>query len=135
MLRSPPCSSRTDPLFPYTTLVLSVCLDVLAPRRQPPIHYRGSWKRQPERLPRRQRQSSWRDESRYAHPPQFQVNLCRRFPHATRATFSRPPKGGAGRPRGSSLRSEEHTSELQSLMRISYAVFCLKNKKKINYKQ
>src|SRR3546814_6635334 len=31
-------------------------------------------------------------------------------------------------------RSEEHTSELQSLMRISYAVFCLKNKKKKNYK-
>src|SRR3546814_6715519 len=30
-------------------------------------------------------------------------------------------------------RSEEHTSELQSLMRISYAVFCLKNKKKIKY--
>src|SRR3546814_10058751 len=33
-----------------------------------------------------------------------------------------------------SLRSEEHTSELQSLMRISYAVFCLKNKKKTNHK-
>src|SRR3546814_4017369 len=31
---------------------------------------------------------------------------------------------------GSALRSEEHTSELQSLMRISYAVFCLKKKKK-----
>src|SRR3546814_8586331 len=34
------------------------------------------------------------------------------------------------RPRGSRDRSEEHTSELQSLMRISYAVFCLKKKKK-----
>src|SRR3546814_6406991 len=33
---------------------------------------------------------------------------------------------------GGSLRSEEHTSELQSLMRISYAVFCLKNKKNID---
>src|SRR3546814_6398484 len=33
-----------------------------------------------------------------------------------------------------SVRSEEHTSELQSLMRISYAVFCLKKKKKINQK-
>src|SRR3546814_7847231 len=32
------------------------------------------------------------------------------------------------------IRSEEHTSELQSLMRISYAVFCLKKKKKNNYK-
>src|SRR3546814_7699926 len=35
--------------------------------------------------------------------------------------------------RKSGRRSEEHTSELQSLMRISYAVFCLKKKKKINY--
>src|SRR3546814_4222685 len=34
---------------------------------------------------------------------------------------------------GSHLRSEEHTSELQSLMRISYAVFCLKKKKKITH--
>src|SRR3546814_4692904 len=33
---------------------------------------------------------------------------------------------------GVAVRSEEHTSELQSLMRISYAVFCLKNKKKTN---
>src|SRR3546814_4821211 len=37
--------------------------------------------------------------------------------------------------RGDALRSEEHTSELQSLMRISYAVFCLKKKKTINNKQ
>src|SRR3546814_1676888 len=39
--------------------------------------------------------------------------------------------GGARKGR-SAMRSEEHTSELQSLMRISYAVFCLKNKKKKN---
>src|SRR3546814_5237555 len=36
------------------------------------------------------------------------------------------------RTRGTRLRSEEHTSELQSLMRISYAVFCLKTKNKVN---
>src|SRR3546814_10759236 len=40
----------------------------------------------------------------------------------------RPPAPGAPR------RSEEHTSELQSLMRISYAVFCLKKKKNLQYK-
>src|SRR3546814_8447153 len=41
--------------------------------------------------------------------------------------------GGPGREEGNrSFRSEEHTSELQSLMRISYAVFCLKKKKKIS---
>src|SRR3546814_6583226 len=39
---------------------------------------------------------------------------------------------GAGADRGRSTRSEEHTSELQSLMRISYAVFCLKKKKEQN---
>src|SRR3546814_2704281 len=38
-----------------------------------------------------------------------------------------------GRDRGGSSRSEEHTSELQSLMRISYAVFCLKTKKQQNH--
>src|SRR3546814_5753624 len=37
---------------------------------------------------------------------------------------------GRDRRRGAQIRSEEHTSELQSLMRISYAVFCLKKKKK-----
>src|SRR3546814_4431978 len=40
-----------------------------------------------------------------------------------------PARGPLARAEGIALRSEEHTSELQSLMRISYAVFCLKNKK------
>src|SRR3546814_7099272 len=39
------------------------------------------------------------------------------------------------KPSGSASRSEEHTSELQSLMRISYAVFCLKKKQKQQHKQ
>src|SRR3546814_8909103 len=42
------------------------------------------------------------------------------------------PARHVGQPRRKLLRSEEHTSELQSLMRISYAVFCLKKKKKNN---
>src|SRR3546814_10120250 len=41
-----------------------------------------------------------------------------------------PRRAAAARRERSSVRSEEHTSELQSLMRISYAVFCLKKKKK-----
>src|SRR3546814_9479286 len=45
----------------------------------------------------------------------------------------RPPLAGAG-VRAGAGRSEEHTSELQSLMRISYAVFCLKTKKKMKKK-
>src|SRR3546814_5762717 len=58
-----------------------------------------------------------------------------RFPRTSghaRAESARAPSRSSARPRGAPRRdrSEEHTSELQSLMRISYAVFCLKNKKK-----
>src|SRR3546814_4767353 len=72
MIRRPPRSTRTDTLFPYTTLFRSGC-------RRP-------------------------------SPP--------------------PVPQAAARAQNRAGRSEEHTSELQSLMRISYAVFCLK--KKIN---
>src|SRR3546814_5968536 len=81
MIRRPPRSTRTDTLFPYTTL--------------------------------------------------FRSPLARRL----RARLIDPdpaPRlavGGRAAARGA-RRSEEHTSELQSLMRISYAVFCLKKKKK-----
>src|SRR3546814_9084410 len=85
MIRRPPRSTRTDTLFPYTTLF-----------------------RSPQRRRGRQR--------RHAVP--------RRFAHRG----AQPP--GPDGPSGSIRRSEEHTSELQSLMRISYAVFCLKKKKK-----
>src|SRR3546814_1534461 len=47
----------------------------------------------------------------------------------------RPSLYGLWHPAGCPLRSEEHTSELQSLMRISYAVFCLKKKKANRQKQ
>src|SRR3546814_1275614 len=82
MIRRPPRSTRTDTLFPYTTLFRS-------PQARPADAFR--------------------------HGP-------------------RGARGGAGRPGEgprniAPVRSEEHTSELQSLMRISYAVFCLKKKK------
>src|SRR3546814_7927430 len=48
---------------------------------------------------------------------------------------SRPEDRRGGQKHRRPDRSEEHTSELQSLMRISYAVFCLKKKKQINKKQ
>src|SRR3546814_9914734 len=47
-----------------------------------------------------------------------------------RLGLARQPRPGAHRLAARQLRSEEHTSELQSLMRISYAVFCLKKKKR-----
>src|SRR3546814_16999684 len=74
MIRRPPRSTRTDTLFPYTT-------------------------------------------------------LFRSLPGPVRASRA---SGGPGPRRSSCGRSEEHTSELQSLMRISYAVFCLKKKKQNN---
>src|SRR3546814_8130787 len=93
MIRRPPRSTRTDTLFPYTTLFRSDC--------QPPA--------------RRRR--------------------CHDDPRCSgHGLDARRPSGVAGGDRraaeGRRGRSEEHTSELQSLMRISYAVFCLKTKTK-----
>src|SRR3546814_3229601 len=93
MIRRPPRSTRTDTLFPYTTLFRSVRLLRLG-------HLgRGS---------------------RGNFPSLFGALRARR---KRGAFFSW------------SGRSEEHTSELQSLMRISYAVFCLKKKKEITQQQ
>src|SRR3546814_9781639 len=106
MIRRPPRSTRTDTLFPYTTLFRSrarLCRGDRVPGR--PAHERPVQDRRPG-------------------------GLAARRIHGGRAA---PVRGADGayrrRDRG---RSEEHTSELQSLMRISYAVFCLKKKKKTN---
>src|SRR3546814_1229788 len=81
MIRRPPRSTRTDTLFPYTTL------------------FRSTWGSTSPRRPSR----------------------CR------------PGPAPRWERRETQRRSEEHTSELQSLMRISYAVFCLKNEKNHPY--
>src|SRR3546814_3524281 len=91
MFRRPPRSTRTDTLFPYTTLFRSPVPNVLVtPRRD----IRGS-------------------------PAMGQPSLFASCP-----VISFMP-GFRSLP-DTSVRSEEHTSELQSLMRNSYAVFCLK---------
>src|SRR3546814_2833397 len=87
MIRRPPRSTRTDTLFPYTTL--------------------------------------FRSEAVVSRPVFRRLYDCLRYPQRHR--HSRRAEGSAPR---AALRSEEHTSELQSLMRISYAVFCLKKKNK-----
>src|SRR3546814_5048150 len=92
MRRRPPGSTRTDTLFPYTTLFRSE-----RPPRPPP-HCLGAVG--VRRVPGGSRGGTEALEGR-------QVELERQ---------------------GKVSRSEEHTSELQSLMRISYAVFCLKKK-------
>src|SRR3546814_11004123 len=90
MIRRPPRSTRTDTLFPYTTLF----------RSEPVRHC--------DRARHRSDVCSLDDDHAGRKEDPYPVSL--------------------------SGRSEEHTSELQSLMRISYAVFCLKKKKKKTYK-
>src|SRR3546814_1039671 len=101
MIRRPPRSTRTDALFPYTTLFRS-------------LH---------DRPCRRLRclipcfdGASLSSESKDA----LWARFCMGAPRRQRRSVERYS------------RSEEHTSELQSLMRISYAVFCLKKKKHNN---
>src|SRR3546814_3590481 len=108
MIRRPPRSTRTDTLFPYTTLFRSRPLQGGARRLQ----------RHPAEGARRPFRRSLRRAAPCACPHRS-VGLC-----ARRATDAR----------GDHQRSEEHTSELQSLMRISYAVFCLKKKNNNKYK-
>src|SRR3546814_3425879 len=91
MIRRPPRSTRTDTLFPYTTLFRSG---------------------RPEHL------------VEAVHADRRPVGLRRGVEEGQDLVLA---DGATGQP---DRRSEEHTSELQSLMRISYAVFCLKKKKK-----
>src|SRR3546814_4969791 len=102
MIRRPPRSTRTDTLFPYTTLF-------------------RSWSKRPRRPGRRSIPLRPPDKGR---PPMRHTFFC--IDGHTAGNPVRLVAGGAPLLRG---RSEEHTSELQSLMRISYAVFCLKQKK------
>src|SRR3546814_12102790 len=99
MIRRPPRSTRTDTLFPYTTLFRS------DGGPQPGVGACG-------------RCVGVRQEHRKPRPHGVQL------PHVAEIAEI----GVAHRP-VDPVRSEEHTSELQSLMRISYAVFCLKKKK------
>src|SRR3546814_2712898 len=109
MIRRPPRSTRTDTLFPYTTL------------------FRSPGAATPARRAHRDRRDRRRDPRQ--HPARAPAQhrgqgVAGRLRH--RLLRPEPPALGTDR---RSERSEEHTSELQSLMRISYAVFCLKKKK------
>src|SRR3546814_2331364 len=101
MIRRPPRSTRTDTLFPYTTL------------------FRSS-------IGRADFSTSGR-----------RLMVAARMPGSSIAwrssTSRRRPAFAPDSPAWRRLRSEEHTSELQSLMRISYAVFCLKKEQEITY--
>src|SRR3546814_7916710 len=101
MIRRPPRSTRTDTLFPYTTLFRS------------PGAVPGAGCRRPDR---------------------HLAARLRLLPCARRRELHAGTLGKAARPGCQRERSEEHTSELQSLMRISYAVFCLKKTKNTTHK-
>src|SRR3546814_13284159 len=103
MIRRPPRSTRTDTLFPYTTLFRSIGEGRQKTGPEEDRARRG--KRQAEPLEKPERQKRLNDKS----------------------AGKRIEAEQSGERQD---RSEEHTSELQSLMRISYAVFCLKKKKK-----
>src|SRR3546814_4478763 len=110
MIGLPPISTRTDPLFPYPTLFRSTLSPegerALLKPAAPPAGALSSGPPANPPAPRR------------THRPDRATAPAR---HSRRPAETRK----AGPP---TRRSEEHTSELQSLMRISYAVFCLQKK-------
>src|SRR3546814_1473070 len=112
MRRLPPRSTRTDTLFPYTTLFRSA-------RGAEIFRDRGREDRDLRHL--QLPQYLWRPLG-----PAVAARLFERDRRIGLHSRRRPPHHARRRVG----RSEEHTSELQSLMRISYAVFCLQNKKK-----
>src|SRR3546814_2518162 len=124
MIRRPPRSTRTDTLFPYTTLFRSAQEHAVA------RGFHGSRDQRGEgRLPRpgTPDQGDGRPAGHVqGDVAQGEAALGVAEVEPTQVQVGHRP-GRDGLP---ALRSEEHTSELQSLMRISYAVFCLKKKNK-----
>src|SRR3546814_3479179 len=120
MLRRPPRSTRTYTLFPYTTLFRSAQL-VLQRRQVVAVDRVGDLVGLLDRV-RGDGGEGLFDVPRAA------VLAVAQAGHDVEQALEVVRLVGHGSFRGSA-RSEEHTSELQSLMRISYAVFCLKKKK------
>src|SRR3546814_5183564 len=117
MIRRPPRSTRTDTLFPYTTLFRSQAFDAfLKTRLFGPLGMTSTFFQVPA-------SEAGRLSTNYF--PMGGV-LLPIDPGTSSIYLDKPPMPYGG---GGLVRSEEHTSELQSLMRISYAVFCLKKKK------
>src|SRR3546814_5207277 len=116
MYRRPPRHTRTDTLFPYTTLFRSH-----GGEAEPPRAVADHGDHRPQQARRRVlRQRAGEDEAAAAFAAQGlqPVDLAAQPQHLHEAVDDADEED----------RSEEHTSELQSLMRISYAVFCLKKK-------
>src|SRR3546814_8682459 len=108
MILRPPRSTRTDTLFPDTTLFRSLGQGRI--KNTVPILFDNQGTR-----------NAVQDNGNIAPPPARRARAV--VPRAQGARAF-----GSAKQLKLDLRSEEHTSELQSLMRISYAVFCLKKK-------
>src|SRR3546814_1324309 len=107
MIRQPPISTRTDTLFPYSTLFRS-------------CGQNGAKLRKGHRF--------YHQRQHVFVPDCHLIFADARVAQLVMNSTSADPPGGLQPFRPTGKRSEEHTSELQSLMRISYAVFCLKKK-------
>src|SRR3546814_2972030 len=119
MIRRPPRSTRTDTLFPYTTLFRS--LNLLARREAAIVAAEAGTTRDVIEVRM--------DLDGYPVVLADTAGI-RESADAVETEGVRRARQRAGTADLKILRSEEHTSELQSLMRISYAVFCLKKKTK-----
>src|SRR3546814_8216691 len=112
MIRRPPRGTRTDPLFPYTTLFRSTG---------------GVTAAEPRRITLKRKETSELKLGGGRGAPtktiSIEVRKKRTFVKLDEPVVAPPPVAEPDR-------SEEHTSELQSLMRNSYAVFCLTQKTK-----
>src|SRR3546814_1388460 len=124
MIRPPPRSTRTDTLFPYTTLFRSqehrrsfgrAARQAEGGKARLALA-RSGFAHQRKAFPGRDGKAQPLHHPAFAEAHRKPVDCIDR--HAAKRSRSRSPS--------SIRRSEEHTSELQSLMRISYAVFCLK---------
>src|SRR3546814_2468617 len=117
MIRRPPRATRKYTLVPYTTLFRS---EPRAPEVPPaPLSLGASGRR----WPGSQRSARGREA------PLIAAATDHTRPHATESAIAVRGLSHAFEARGRGGRSEEHTSELQSLMRNSYDVFCLNKKK------
>src|SRR3546814_4613800 len=118
MILRPPRAPRTEPLFPSTTRFRSP-----APRDQDQREQRARQveARTVQPAPMTQRPAAGKDQRAACDQEQQQGQRQALREHAQHAA--------TGQIAERERRSEEHTSELQSLMRISYAVFCLQKKK------
>src|SRR3546814_1074468 len=128
----PPRTTRTETLFPYTTLFRALA------RQCPPTPERAVPRRLTVRRRRADRRRFPADRGARQPPPAHRPDRDDGVERRRHALSCRRQSARAGGYRGrrhpprARPRSEEHTSELQSLMRNSYAVFCLQTKKHTN---